>query len=68
MKFASSFAQMCMDKNAADGLAAYLESAESSSTNFTAVTIQSPLSTISWGNLSPQTIQERTIPVIKENQ
>ena len=31
VKFASSFAQMCMDKNAADGLAAYLESAESSS-------------------------------------
>ena len=65
MKFASSFAQMCMDKNAADGLAAYLESAESSSTNFTAVTIQSPLSTISWGNLSPQ-ISKKGIPVIKE--
>lgn len=65
VKFASSFAQMCMDKNAADGLAAYLESAESSSTNFTAVTIQSPLSTISWGNLSPQ-ISKKGIPVIKE--
>ena len=65
MKFASSFAQMCMDKNSADGLAAYLESTESSSTNFTAVTIQSPLSTISWGNLSPQ-ISKKGIPVIKE--
>lgn len=65
MKFASSFAQMCMDKNSADGLASYLESTESSSTNFTAVTIQSPLSTISWGNLSPQ-ISKKGIPVIKE--
>ena len=65
VKFASSFAQMCMDKTSADGLAAYLESEESSSTNFTSVSIKSPLSVISWGNLSPQ-ISKKGIPVIKE--
>ena len=65
VKFAASFAQMCMDKTSADGLAAYLESTESSSTNFTSVSIKSPLSTISWGNLSPQ-ISKKGIPVIKE--
>lgn len=65
VKFASSFAQMCMDKTSADGLAAYLESEESSSTNFTSVSIKSPLSVISWGNLNPQ-ISKKGIPVIKE--
>ena len=65
VKFASSFAQMCMDKTSADGLSAYLESTESSSTNFTSVSIKSPLSVISWGNLSPQ-ISKKGIPVIKE--
>ena len=65
VKFASSFAQMCMDKTSADGLAAYLESAESSTTNFASVNIQSPLSVISWGNLNPQ-ISKKGIPVIKE--
>ena len=65
VKFAASFAQMCMDKTSADGLAAYLESEESSSTNFTSVSIKSPLSTISWGNLSPQ-VSKKGIPVIKE--
>ena len=65
VKFASSFAQMCMDKTSADGLSAYLESTESSSTNFISVSIKSPLSVISWGNLSPQ-ISKKGIPVIKE--
>lgn len=65
VKFASDFAQMCMDKNTADSLGAYLESSESSTTNFRSVTIQSPLSVISWGNLNPQ-ISKKGIPVIKE--
>ncbi|MBU5482462.1 hypothetical protein [Blautia sp. MSJ-19] len=65
IKFASDFVQMCMDKNSADNLAAYLESAESSSTNFASVSIKSPLSVISWGNLGPQ-ISKKGIPVIKE--
>ena len=65
VKFASSFAQMCMDKTSADGLAAYLESEESSSANFTSVSIKSPLSVISWGNLNPQ-ISKKGIPIIKE--
>lgn len=65
VKFASDFAQMCMDKNTADSLGAYLEFSESSTTNFRSVTIQSPLSVISWGNLNPQ-ISKKGIPVIKE--
>ena len=65
LKFASSFAQMCMDKTSADGLAPYLESAESSTTNLASVNIQSPLSVISWGNLNPQ-ISKKGIPVIRE--
>lgn len=65
VKFASDFAQMCMDKTSADNLATYLESTESSVTNYTSVNIQSQLSVISWGNLSPQ-ISKRGIPVIKE--
>lgn len=64
MKFASDFAQMCMDK-LADNLAAYLESADSATTNFASVSIKSPLSVISWGNLNPQ-ITKKGIPVIKE--
>lgn len=65
VKFAADFAQMCMDKSTADNLAAYLESTESATTNFQSVTIQSPLSVISWGNLNPQ-ISKKGIPVIKE--
>lgn len=65
VKFASEFAQMCMDKTTADGLAAYLESADTTTTNFTSVTIESPLSVVSWGNLSPQ-ISKMGIPVIRE--
>ena len=65
MKFASDFAQMCMDKTSADNLAAYLESADSATTNFASVSIKSPLSVISWGNLNPQ-ITKKGIPVIKE--
>ena len=65
VKFASDFAQMCMDKTSADNLAAYLESADSATTNFASVSIKSPLSVISWGNLNPQ-ITKKGIPVIKE--
>ena len=65
VQFVSDFAQMCMDKNSADNLAAYLESAESSTRNFADISIKSPLSDISWGNLNPQ-ISKKGIPVIKD--
>lgn len=65
VKFVSDFAQMCMDKTTADNLAAYLESTEATTTNFRSVSIQSPLSVVSWGNLNPQ-ISKKGIPVIKE--
>ena len=65
VQFVNDFAQMCMDKNSADNLAAYLESTESSTRNFSDITIQSPLADISWGKLSPQ-ISKKGIPVIKD--
>lgn len=65
VEFVSDFAQMCMDKNSADNLAAYLEPSESSVRNYADISIQSPLADISWGNLSPQ-ISKKGIPVIKD--
>lgn len=65
VKFAGEFAQMCMDKNKADQLSAYLESSSSGSTNFSDISISSPLSDISWGDLKPQ-ISRKGIPVIKD--
>ena len=63
--FVKNFAQMCMNKNSADQLAAYLESQAAGSTNFSEISISSPLSDISWGDLNPQ-ISRVGIPVIKE--
>lgn len=65
VKFAGEFAQMCMDKNKADQLSAYLESSSSGYTNFSDISISSPLSDISWGDLKPQ-ISRKGIPVIKD--
>lgn len=65
VEFVSDFAQMCMDKNSADNLAAYLEPSESSVRNYADISIQSSLADISWGNLSPQ-ISKKGIPVIKD--
>lgn len=65
VEFVSNFAQMCMDKNSADNLAAYLEPSESSVRNYADISIQSSLADISWGNLSPQ-ISKKGIPVIKD--
>ena len=65
VEFVSDFAQMCMDKNSADNLAAYLEPSESSVRNYADISIQSSLADISWGNLSPQ-ISQKGIPVIKD--
>lgn len=65
VEFVKNFAQMCMNKSSADQLAAYLESQAAGSTNFSEISISSPLSDISWGNLNPQ-ISREGIPVIKE--
>ena len=65
MKFAGDFARMCLDKTSADSLAPYLESQSSGSRNFAGISISSPLSDISWGNLSPQ-MSRAGIPVIKD--
>lgn len=65
VKFASDFARMCLDKSSADSLAPYLESQSSGNRNFAAISITSPLSDISWGNLSPQ-MSRAGIPVIKD--
>lgn len=66
IKFVKSFYEKCMDKATADDLSSYLEpSADSSSTNYTSISINSKLSQVSWGSLSPQ-IYRRGIPVIKD--
>lgn len=65
VKFAGDFARMCLDKTSADSLAPYLESQSSGSRNFAGISISSPLSDISWGNLSPQ-MSRAGIPVIKD--
>lgn len=63
--FVKSFALKCMDKVSADELSAYLEVSESGSRNFNEISISSPLSDLSWGNLLPQ-ISREGIPVIKD--
>ena len=65
VKFASDFAQKCMNKTSADSLATYLEPQASGARNFADISITSPLSDISWGNLSPQ-MSRAGVPVIKE--
>ena len=65
VKFAGDLARMCLDKTSADSLAPYLESQSSGSRNFAGISISSPLSDISWGNLSPQ-MSRAGIPVIKD--
>lgn len=65
VKFVSNFAESCLDKTAADSLATYLESSDSTTINFASVSIESSLSAISWGKLGPQ-ISKVGIPVIRE--
>ncbi|MDO4307991.1 MAG: hypothetical protein Q4C77_14315 [Eubacteriales bacterium] len=66
IKFVKSFYEKCMDKATADDLASYLEPEDQgNATNFSSITINSRLSEVSWGSLSPQ-IYRRGIPVIKD--
>ena len=64
--FVNMFSQSCLDKNAADGLASYLEPANNgSATNYSSININSTLSEVSWGSMQPQ-IYKEGVPVIKE--
>lgn len=66
VKFVKSFYERCMDKNAAEDLASYLEpESTGASTNFTDISIKSTFSEISWGSLKPQ-ICKSGIPLIKD--
>ncbi len=65
IEFVNTFSEACMDKSAADNLAAYLEQGDSVGTNFANISITSSLSNISWGNLKPQ-ISKKGIPVIRD--
>ena len=64
--FVKSFYESCLDKNAADGLAAYLEPENNGAgTNYSNININSTLSEVSWGTLEPQLYKEG-IPIIKD--
>lgn len=65
VKFVRTFSEACMDKATADDLSAYLEPGEGTVRNFASISLTSPLSDISWGNLKPQ-MAKRGIPVIKD--
>ena len=64
--FVKSFYESCLDKNAADGLSAYLEPENNGAgTNYSNININSALSEVSWGTLKPQLYKEG-IPIIKD--
>ena len=65
VKFASDFAEKCMNKETADQLATYLEYSDSTTKNFADITIRSSLANISWGKLQPEMVR-RGIPTIKD--
>ena len=64
--FVQYFSQACLDKQAADALANYLEpESTGAATNYSNIDINSTLSEVSWGSLKPQITQEG-IPVIND--
>lgn len=64
--FVQYFSQACLDKQAADALASYLEpESTGAATNYSNIDINSTLSEVSWGSLKPQITQEG-IPVIND--
>lgn len=64
--FARDFYEKCLDKSSAESLVNYLES-DSSNTeeNYSRVSITSPWSVVSWGDLSPE-ISRAAIPTIED--
>ena len=66
LQFVKDFSVKCLDKEQADTLAGYLEAEDTSSgTNFNNITINSGLSNISWGSLSPKLYMEG-VPLIDD--
>jgi hypothetical protein len=66
VEFVQSFYEKCMDKSLAEDLSSYIEPVDQGNpTNFSSIDINSSLSEISWGSLSPQ-ISIKGIPVIKD--
>lgn len=66
VQFVKSFYEKCMDKTTAEDLATYLEPESSGTpTNYSNININSTLSEVSWGNLSPKIIK-KGIPIIKD--
>lgn len=64
--FVQGFYEACLDKNSADGLAAYLEpESTGNSTNYSDIDIHSSLNEISWGTMKPR-LNKKGIPVIKD--
>lgn len=64
--FVQYFSQACLDKQAADALANYLEpESTGAATNYSNIDINSTLSEVSWGSLKPQITQEG-IPVLND--
>ncbi len=66
LQFVKEFSTKCLDKEQADTLTGYLEEEDTSSgTNFNNITINSGLSNISWGSLSPKLYMEG-VPLIDD--
>ncbi len=66
LQFVKEFSTKCLDKEQADTLTGYLEAEDTSSgTNFNNITINSGLSNISWGSLSPKLYMEG-VPLIDD--
>lgn len=66
VQFVHNFYEMCMDKRTADDLSSYLEPIDKGSpTNFATININSSLSELSWGSLSPK-LSKKGVPVIKD--
>ena len=66
LQFVKDFSTKCLDKEQADTLTGYLEAEDTSGgTNFNNITINSGLSNISWGSLSPKLYMEG-VPLIDD--
>lgn len=66
VQFVKSFYEKCMDKTLSEDLATYLEPISTGTpTNYASIDINSTLSEVSWGSLSPK-IVKKGIPIIKD--
>lgn len=66
LQFVKDFSTKCLDKEQADALTGYLEAEDiSGGTNYNNISINSGLSNISWGSLSPKLYMEG-VPLIDD--